>query len=203
MPETYREINHSNSVGGMSAGRKKTESEGSRLQEDGEEEEEEEEKEKDGDDEAEEETGEGVLFFDRRGFGRGGCLKYPIRAECAESHVRRAWILGLNGLEWSFGGIAKSVCIISFESESRLTRIKSSAFSFSSLQSIIIPRSVEILCWRCFSSCESLSSISFESESRLRRIDSNAFSFSSLQSIIIPRNVEILGSGCCHAINCD
>jgi hypothetical protein len=143
----------------MSAHWKKTEPEGSRLEEEGEGKEEE-----DGDDEAEERTGEGILSFGRRVFVKGGCLEYRICAEHAESHVIRGWIPGVNGLEWCFGSFAKSVCIISFEWESRLTRIESSAFSGSSLQSIVIPRNVEILCSSCFSCCESLSSISFESE---------------------------------------
>jgi hypothetical protein len=77
-----------------------------------------------------------------------------------------------------------------------LIRIESEAFSFSSLQSIEIPRNVEILGSSCFSSCKSLSSISFESNSRLIRIESNSFASSSLHSIEIPRNVEILGSSC-------
>jgi hypothetical protein len=85
---------------------------------------------------------------------------------------------------------------ISFESNSRLLRIESDAFSRSSLQSIVIPSSVEILGSSCFSECKSLSSISFESHSRLLRIASDAFSKSSLQSIVIPSSVEILGSSC-------
>jgi hypothetical protein len=84
---------------------------------------------------------------------------------------------------------------ITFASNSRLTRIESKAFSYSSLQSIVIPRNVEILDSSCFS-CGSLSSISFESDSRLARIESEVFAHSSLQSIVIPRNVEILGSSC-------
>jgi hypothetical protein len=42
---------------------------------------------------------------------------------------------------------------ILFESFSRLTRFGSSAFSRSSLQSIVIPRSVEVLCSKCFLFC--------------------------------------------------
>jgi hypothetical protein len=83
-----------------------------------------------------------------------------------------------------------------------LNRIESSAFSFSLLQSIEIPRNVEILGSSSFSDCSSLSSISsisfesFESNSRLNRIESSAFQSSSIRSIEIPRNVEILGSPC-------
>jgi hypothetical protein len=71
-------------------------------------------------------------------------------------------------------------------------RIESSVFSSSSLQSIIIPSSVEILCSSCFSQCYSLSSMSFESQSRLKRIESSAFSYSSFQSIMVPSSVEML-----------
>jgi hypothetical protein len=88
----------------------------------------------------------------------------------------------------------ESLSSITFESNSHLTRIESGAFSWSSLESILIPRNVEILGSQCFSNCHSLSSIKFESNSQLKRIKSGAFSFSSLQSILIPLTVEILGS---------
>jgi hypothetical protein len=77
-----------------------------------------------------------------------------------------------------------------------LARIESEVFYESSLESIIIPRNVEILGSNCFSYCKSLSSITFESNSRLIRIELGAFYKSSLRSILIPSNVEILGSKC-------
>jgi hypothetical protein len=75
-----------------------------------------------------------------------------------------------------------------------MIHIESSAFSYSSLQSILIPSSVEILGSSCFSQCRSLSSITFESNSRLIRIESEAFSYSSLQSIVIPSTILFIGS---------
>jgi hypothetical protein len=95
----------------------------------------------------------------------------------------------------------KSLSSITFESNSRLTRIESEAFSESSLRSILIPNSVEILGSKCFYNIRSLLSIIFESNSRLTRIESEAFSSSLLQSILIPKNVEILGSKC--FFNCE
>jgi hypothetical protein len=68
----------------------------------------------------------------------------------------------------------KSLSSITFESNSRLTRIESKAFYESSLQSILIPMNVEMLGSKCFSYCYSLSSITFESNSRLTRIESEA-----------------------------
>jgi hypothetical protein len=81
---------------------------------------------------------------------------------------------------------------MSFESNSGLARIKSEAFSFSSLQSIGIPRHIEILGSSCFSWCKSPSSVSFELNSRLTRIESGAFSSSLLQWIENPRAVGFI-----------
>jgi hypothetical protein len=53
---------------------------------------------------------------------------------------RNVEILGSNCLSY-----CKSLSSITFESNSRLTRIESETFSSSSLQSILIPRNVEIL----------------------------------------------------------
>jgi hypothetical protein len=87
----------------------------------------------------------------------------------------------------------KSLSSISFESNSRLTRIEASAFSESSLQSIIIPSNVEILCSRCFSYCKSFSYISFESNSRLTRIESHPF-YGLSCTIVIPSTVLFVAS---------
>jgi hypothetical protein len=82
----------------------------------------------------------------------------------------------------------RSLSSISFESNSRLMRIESNAFSHSSLQSIVIPSNVEILASSCFYKCESFSSISFESNSRLRRIESQAC-YGCHFSIVLPSTV--------------
>jgi predicted metal-binding protein len=91
-----------------------------------------------------------------------------------------------------------SLSSISFEVNSELTRIESSAFhGCSCLESITIPRHLQILCSECFSNYTSLSSISFETESELTHIKSNAFyRRSSLKSITIPRHFQILSSEC-------
>jgi predicted metal-binding protein len=88
----------------------------------------------------------------------------------------------------------KSLSSITFESNSRLTRIVSFAFSLSLLQSISIPSNVEILGSNCLSCCHSLSSITFESNSRLTRIESFAFPFSPLQSILLPSTILFVAS---------
>jgi hypothetical protein len=85
----------------------------------------------------------------------------------------------------------KSLSSISFESNSRLLRIESDAFSGSSFQSIVILSNVEILGSSCFAWCESLSFISFESNSSLKRIESRACCGCHL-SIVIPSTVVLV-----------
>jgi hypothetical protein len=70
---------------------------------------------------------------------------------------------------------------ILFEPDSRLAKIGSSAFSCSSLQSIIIPCSVKVLESWCLSFLNLLSSISFESNSRVTRFEDRTFSFSTFE----------------------
>jgi hypothetical protein len=82
--------------------------------------------------------------------------------------------------------------IIRFELQTRLSRIKPGAFSFSLLNSIEIPRNVQITASSCFSYRKSLPSISFESNSRLIRIESGAFSFLSLQWTESPRDIRFI-----------
>jgi hypothetical protein len=65
-----------------------------------------------------------------------------------------------------------SLSSISFASDSRLTRIKTEAFSSSLLKSIVIPRSGKILGSSCFVSVQPLSSFAIDSNSRLKRIES-------------------------------
>jgi hypothetical protein len=73
----------------------------------------------------------------------------------------------------------------------RLKFIELETFFCSTLESITIPRNVEILCLSCFSYCCSLSSISFESSS-LSRIESAAFAERCLHSVSLPENVVFI-----------
>jgi hypothetical protein len=90
------------------------------------------------------------------------------------------------------------LCVVTFEPESKLSRIGDSAFvGCSSLSSICIPGSVEILCGWCFACCPNLSTVTFESDSALSEICDGAFSqCSSLSSIFIPLSVESIYREC-------
>jgi hypothetical protein len=148
-------------------------------------------------------------LYERRVVVRGGSIKTITLSGLSNTKILRVWIPNsIIFLNWNrpteWFGIRKGhelLQSIVFESNSHLIRIESEAFSPSSLQSILIPRNVEILGSKCFSSCNRLSSITFESNSHLTRIESEAFHQSSLESILIPSNVEILGSKCFSSCN--
>jgi hypothetical protein len=58
-----------------------------------------------------------------------------------------------------------------FEPDCKLREIGESAFESCGIQSIRIPKNVEIIGRSCFSACECLSEVVFESGSKLRRIN--------------------------------
>jgi hypothetical protein len=86
------------------------------------------------------------------------------------------------------------------EVQSNLTVLRLGPFSFagnSTLKSICIPLSVEVLCECCFARCENLSDVMFEQGSKLCVIADGAFSNCvSLKSICIPASVKTIGKSC-------
>jgi hypothetical protein len=86
----------------------------------------------------------------------------------------------------------KIISAVSFEAPSHLIRIESSAFTSSSICSIVIPCSVEVIGASCFASCKSLTSVAFQANSRLIQIASFAFALSSLRSIELPANLRVI-----------
>jgi hypothetical protein len=70
-----------------------------------------------------------------------------------------------------------------------LTGIERLAFSQSSISQLCIPRSIEVLEFRCFWRCKRLELVTFESNCALIRIKRAAFDCSSLRQIRIPKGV--------------
>jgi hypothetical protein len=66
------------------------------------------------------------------------------------------------------------------------------AFTFSGLQSVVLPASVKFLGECCFSNTKSLVSLVFERGSRLREIRSEAFHWSGLEKLILPSSIEVI-----------
>jgi hypothetical protein len=94
---------------------------------------------------------------------------------------------------------------ILFESNSRLTRIESSAFSFSSIESIVIPRNVQFIDGSAFCNVN-LSSITTESGNNTIVVEKVLLihiichklirNFSRSSKVDIPNHIEILCSEC-------
>jgi hypothetical protein len=97
--------------------------------------------------------------------------------------------------EWCFFEY-KWLTSISFDSDSKLSRIANHAFSMSGLKSIAFPASVLEICEYSFCACKSLKSISFARNSKLLRIEKMAFAGSGLKSIDLPRSVEVICECC-------
>jgi predicted metal-binding protein len=99
----------------------------------------------------------------------------------------------------------RSLSSITFESNSLLTRIESHAFSYSSLESIVIPRNVQFIDGSAFR-CVTLSSISIESGNEMFVIEKDFLidilhhklirNLSKSSEVEIARTIEIVGSNC-------
>jgi hypothetical protein len=98
-----------------------------------------------------------------------------------------------------------SLSSVTFESNSHLTRIESTAFAYSSLQSILIPRNVQFIDGSAFLDV-TLSSISIESGNKIFVVEQDFLidvlhhklirNFSTSWNIEICSDIEILGSDC-------
>jgi hypothetical protein len=89
-------------------------------------------------------------------------------------------VLRLPGLVWRywFPSSVEVICescfsscdllaSVTFEANSRLSRLKKLAFSESELQLIHLPNSLEVICEGSFLCCESLTSVTFDPGSRI------------------------------------
>jgi hypothetical protein len=107
---------------------------------------------------------------------------------------RLLWQIGGESPYFSMAAL-KSIQFIAFEFNSELSEIGANSFtSYSSLTSICLPCSVQVLGDNSFRDCSSLSTFTFESDSKLRRIEANALSGClSLRSICLSASVEFSG----------
>jgi hypothetical protein len=109
------------------------------------------------------------VFSHRRIIVRDGLIDVPTLSAQQSTLIVQAWMpASISLLSVEYFKSLKQFDSISFEGDSRLTRIESFAFSSSSLRSIVILCSTEILGPSCFRECRSLSSISFESPPETR-----------------------------------
>jgi hypothetical protein len=85
---------------------------------------------------------------------------------------------------------------IAFVNNSRLRIFENNVAAFSTIKSIIFPRSVEVIGKHSFGDCKQLQSVTFDPESKLKRIEEDAFSRTSIQSICLPKALDFLGVHC-------
>jgi hypothetical protein len=83
--------------------------------------------------------------------------------------------------------------LITFRNSENLKTIGNNAFSGTSIESIIIPASVETIEDGTFNTI-SLTEVTFEKDSKLKTIKNQAFRGTSIKSIIIPASVETIES---------
>jgi hypothetical protein len=138
-------------------------------------------------------------LFDRRMTVVCGILRFcsGISKRFMSGYHTRVWIPSSVEViyECSFNEYI-SLSSVTFDDDSKLTRLEHRAFWSSGLTSIHIPSSVELICERCFSRCSSLSSVTFDDDSKLTRLERWAFASSALTSIHIPSSVEVICEWC-------
>jgi hypothetical protein len=80
-----------------------------------------------------------------------------------------------------------------FRPNSSLIKIEAEAFAGCEIQSICIPKSVEILENDCFRAAK-IGTLTFEKGSRLRMIGDRCFNGSTLTTIVLPVTVQYVGA---------
>jgi hypothetical protein len=88
------------------------------------------------------------------------------------------------------------LCEVDFEADSQLKRVEKGAFSWTGLERVMIPRSVEVLDDDCLAHTE-LCEISFEAGSKVRELGTKVFCGCRLEGTVkIPASVEVIRSLC-------
>ncbi len=86
------------------------------------------------------------------------------------------------------GAFARCDNLTSFTLPSNLTIVSDSLFSYSNIESIIIPASVTEIGINVFAQNENLTSVTFEADSQLKSIGSLAFNQTKITSLVLPKN---------------
>jgi hypothetical protein len=117
----------------------------------------------------------------------------PLKSICIPASVQ---CIGLNGFSGVSDTILSGLQVLSVEPGAQLTTIETWAFCATSLRSICIPRSVEIIGEHCFLLSKRLEALAFEPGSRLREIPQGCFVQCGLRTIDIPRTIRVLKAMC-------
>jgi hypothetical protein len=91
--------------------------------------------------------------------------------------------------------------LISFESDSQLKKIECQALLCTSLKSVTILWTVEVIGKESFGDCKMLSSVIFDKKSHLERIEPGAFKNCKIRAILLPSPVEFIAEDA-FALSC-
>jgi hypothetical protein len=116
------------------------------------------------------------------------CLSDVLRPACL---IWRCWFpSSVEVICESWFSSCESLTSVTFDANSRLSRLENEACYESGLRPIHLPGSLEVIYASCFSFCESFTSVTFDANSRLSRLESRAFLWSGLPSIHLPDHLK-------------
>jgi hypothetical protein len=91
----------------------------------------------------------------------------------------------------------ETILRVTFQSDCPISVLSKQLFLHSSLQSIVIPSSIEMIGEACFEFCLRLTNVTFESESKVSVFGKEAFALCfQLEAICIPSSVIELCESC-------
>jgi hypothetical protein len=117
-------------------------------------------------------------------------IKYPIEKSDTTFEILNS-IVEIE--DYAFRS-TRSLESITFEEESQLKIFGTSAFEYTKITSISIPKSVEVIGYKAFYG-SGIEAVLFETNSHLKSIGSFAFSNTSIENVVIPKYVNEIGYG--------
>lgn len=86
----------------------------------------------------------------------------------------------------------KQLNTVNFSNDSELQLIGCGAFSETLIESISIPKNVQIILDSVFIGCQNLKTVEISKDSELKLIDSSTFSETIIENIFIPKHVQVI-----------
>lgn len=132
----------------------------------------------------------------------GQCAFQKSKIQSADIAIVKCYMLDYENQIYEAAGFlsgnafadCKNLTTVTFEQQSNVGYIGSSAFDSCGLQQIVIPNTVTNLYNGAFQNCSGLEQVTFADKTVLTEIPYHAFSKTALTSITIPKSVMTIGS---------